>query len=57
MVVYLLLFRQSGVTDHYAHNDEHALQIARSIISSLNYQVFFPLFSLAIYATTLIVLL
>lgn len=30
--------RQSGVTDHYAHNDEHALQIARSIISSLNYQ-------------------
>jgi 3-methylcrotonyl-CoA carboxylase beta subunit len=30
--------RQSGVTDHYAQNDEHALQIARSIVSSLNYQ-------------------
>lgn len=29
--------RQSGVTDHYAHNDEHALSIARSIVSSLNY--------------------
>lgn len=27
----------SGVTDHYAHNDEHALSIARSIVSSLNY--------------------
>eukprot|EP01033_Poteriospumella_lacustris_P000844 gene844-603_t len=29
--------KQSGVTDHYAHNDEHALTIARSIVSSLNY--------------------
>lgn len=29
--------RQSGVTDHYALNDEHALSIARSIASSLNY--------------------
>lgn len=29
--------RNSGVTDHYAQNDEHALSIARSIISNLNY--------------------
>lgn len=28
--------RQSGVTDHYAQNDEHALQIARNIIANLN---------------------
>jgi 3-methylcrotonyl-CoA carboxylase beta subunit len=28
--------RQSGVADHYAENDEHALQIARRIISHLN---------------------
>lgn len=26
--------RRSGVTDHYAENDEHALQIARSIVAS-----------------------
>ncbi len=26
----------SGVTDHYAVNDEHALSIARSIVSNLN---------------------
>ena len=30
-----MIIRQSGVTDHYAHNDEHALSIARSIVSSL----------------------
>jgi 3-methylcrotonyl-CoA carboxylase beta subunit len=29
--------KMSGVTDHYAVTDEHALSIARSIISSLNY--------------------
>ncbi len=29
--------RTSGVTDHYAHNDDHALQIARSIVANLNY--------------------
>jgi 3-methylcrotonyl-CoA carboxylase beta subunit len=29
--------RTSGVTDHYAHNDEHALKIARSIMANLNY--------------------
>ena len=28
--------RQSGVADHYADNDEHALDIARSIVSHLN---------------------
>lgn len=28
----------SGVSDHYAQNDEHALQIARSIVANLNYQ-------------------
>lgn len=28
--------RTSGVTDHYAENDEHALQIARNIVSNLN---------------------
>jgi 3-methylcrotonyl-CoA carboxylase beta subunit len=30
--------RQSGVADHYADNDEHALEIARSIVSHLNSQ-------------------
>lgn len=29
--------RNSGVTDHFAHSDEHALEIARSIVSNLNY--------------------
>lgn len=28
--------RQSGVTDHYAQNDQHALSIARSIVRNLN---------------------
>ena len=28
--------RQSGVTDHYAQNDAHALGIARSIVGTLN---------------------
>jgi 3-methylcrotonyl-CoA carboxylase beta subunit len=28
--------RQSGVTDHYAENDRHALEIARSIVAHLN---------------------
>ena len=30
--------KQSGVTDHYAQNDAHALQIARRIVGTLNYQ-------------------
>ncbi|CAG8450061.1 508_t:CDS:10 [Funneliformis mosseae] len=29
--------RTSGVTDHYANNDEHALQITRSIVETLNW--------------------
>ncbi|KAF0556450.1 methylcrotonoyl-CoA carboxylase beta chain, mitochondrial-like protein [Gigaspora margarita] len=29
--------RTSGVTDHYATNDEHALQIARNVVNSLNW--------------------
>lgn len=28
--------RISGVTDHYASNDEHALQTARKIVETLN---------------------
>jgi len=28
----------SGVTDHYAQNDHHAVQIARKIIENLNYE-------------------
>ncbi|WP_119303510.1 carboxyl transferase domain-containing protein [Dongia deserti] len=28
--------RQSGVTDHYAENDRHALEIARSVVAHLN---------------------
>jgi len=30
--------RKSGVTDHYALNDKDALQIARNIVSNLNYK-------------------
>jgi 3-methylcrotonyl-CoA carboxylase beta subunit len=32
--------RTSGVTDHLADNDEHALQICRSIVANLNAQLF-----------------
>jgi acetyl-CoA carboxylase carboxyltransferase component len=34
--------RTSGVTDHYALNDEHALAICRSIISHLNRRKYIP---------------
>ncbi|MHB8596554.1 MAG: carboxyl transferase domain-containing protein [Ktedonobacteraceae bacterium] len=34
--------RISGVTDHYALNDEHALAICRSIVSNLNRRKFIP---------------
>jgi len=34
--------RTSGVTDHYALNDQHALAIVRSIVSNLNRQKFYP---------------
>ncbi|KAJ7335832.1 hypothetical protein JRQ81_013773 [Phrynocephalus forsythii] len=30
--------RQSGVTDHYALDDNHALHLARKVVRSLNYQ-------------------
>ncbi len=34
--------RTSGVTDHYALNDEHALAICRSIVSNLNRRKYIP---------------
>src|SRR3989475_3117464 len=34
--------RISGVTDHYAMNDEHALAICRSIVSHLNRRKYIP---------------
>lgn len=34
--------RTSGVTDHYAMNDEHALAICRSIVSHLNQRKYLP---------------
>jgi 3-methylcrotonyl-CoA carboxylase beta subunit len=30
--------RTSGVTDHFANNDHHALAITRRIVSNLNYK-------------------
>lgn len=30
--------RTSGVTDHYAQDDEHAIKIARSIVANLNWK-------------------
>jgi acetyl-CoA carboxylase carboxyltransferase component len=35
--------RTSGVTDHYAQNDEHALQICRNVIQNLNRTKPFPI--------------
>ncbi|MDH4033097.1 MAG: methylcrotonoyl-CoA carboxylase, partial [candidate division Zixibacteria bacterium] len=35
--------RTSGVTDHYAQNDEHALQLARNVVENLNTKSKFPL--------------
>jgi 3-methylcrotonyl-CoA carboxylase beta subunit len=32
-----LLGRTSGVTDHFALNDEHALALARRVVGTLNY--------------------
>src|SRR5579864_1042244 len=34
--------RTSGVTDHYAVNDEHALALCRSIVSNLNRRKYIP---------------
>lgn len=38
--IFLLLFiyRKSGVTDHYALDDNHALHLARKVVRSLNLQ-------------------
>ena len=33
-----LFCRKSGVTDHYALDDEHALHLARRVIKNLNYK-------------------
>ncbi len=35
--------RSSGVTDHLAENDEHAIQIARDILSHLNRETAWPI--------------
>ena len=35
--------KTSGVSDHYAENDEHALQLARNAVSHLNRPARFPL--------------
>src|SRR5579859_3114479 len=34
--------RKSGVTDHYALNDEHALALVREIVSNLNRRKYYP---------------
>ena len=34
--------RRSGVTDHYARNDAHALEIARRMVSNLNHRKTLP---------------
>ena len=38
MIKCYYLRRNSGVTDHFAQNDEHALTIARSIVANLNWR-------------------
>ena len=35
--------RTSGVSDHYAQNDEHAIQMARNVVENLNIPMKFPL--------------
>ena len=34
----LIFYRKSGVTDHYALDDNHALHLARKAVRSLNYR-------------------
>ena len=36
IILYILYFRTSGVTDHYAVDDLHALHIARKAVRNLN---------------------
>ena len=43
---------RSGVTDHYALDDEHALHLARRVISNLNYVKVNKLLYFVNYATT-----
>lgn len=37
----------SGVTDHYAWNDQHALSLARAIVSRINQKTVLPVSSSA----------
>lgn len=37
-VICYLFYRKSGVTDHYALDDNHALHLARKAVRSLNYR-------------------
>ena len=43
---------RSGVTDHYALDDEHALHLARRVISNLNYVKVYKLLYFVKYTTT-----
>jgi acetyl-CoA carboxylase carboxyltransferase component len=36
LFILFFLIRTSGVTDHYALDDQHALEIARNIVKNLN---------------------
>jgi len=36
MLLLLFIYRKSGVTDHYALDDSHALHLARKAVRSLN---------------------
>lgn len=37
-LIYFQFHRKSGVTDHYALDDNHALHLARKTVRSLNYR-------------------
>lgn len=37
LLCFELIGRTSGVTDHFAQNDEHALALARRVVGTLNY--------------------
>lgn len=38
ILFFLFKYRHSGVTDHYALDDSHALHLARKTVRSLNLQ-------------------
>ena len=42
--------RRSGVTDHYARNDAHALEIARRMVANLNHRKSLPVATRAVEA-------